>query len=209
MADNEAYWVQRHAELEGSLASVGKVGTPESENRQRYGRKKRRIADFLRSLECLDLNGKSVLDAGCGVGAISEIFFALGGTVYGVDASPIATNEARDRAGPPPNAPGNFKVGSLIDFDFENQFAFVFCLDVLYHVVDDHNWHLALKNLSRHTAPGGHLIIIDHLSDRAETHGSHVRSRTLAMYDAEFADRSKWKRIHNERIEFLIFHKIG
>jgi hypothetical protein len=56
-SDNEQYWVERHASLQGSLATVSKIGTPEAENRQRYARKKRRVADLLRALGRLDLAG--------------------------------------------------------------------------------------------------------------------------------------------------------
>ena len=182
--DNEAYWVDRHEKLQGSLASVGKIGTPEVENRQRYARKKRRVVDLLRALDLPDLTGRTVLDAGCGIGMISEMLFALGARVYGIDASPIAIDEARDRAAPQHNEAGEFKVGSVIDFRFDRLFDLTFCLDVLYHVVDDDNWEMAVRNLARHTRRGGFLILIDQLKDQPERPAPHVRFRTRQMYDA-------------------------
>jgi 2-polyprenyl-3-methyl-5-hydroxy-6-metoxy-1,4-benzoquinol methylase len=181
--DNEAYWVDRHEKLQGSLASVGKIGTPEAENRQRYARKKRRVVDLLRVLGPLDLTGRTALDVGCGVGMISEMLFALGARVYGIDASPIAIDEARDRAAPRHMETGEFKVGSVIDFRFDRFFDLTLCLDVLYHVVDDDNWEMAVRNLARHTQRGGFLILLDQLRDQPERPAPHVRFRTRQMYD--------------------------
>jgi 2-polyprenyl-3-methyl-5-hydroxy-6-metoxy-1,4-benzoquinol methylase len=181
--DNESYWIKRHEDLQGSLASVGKIGTPEVENRQRYARKKRRVVDLLRKLDDVDLKGMTALDAGCGIGMISELLFALGATVSGVDASPIAAAEAGDRASPPPFDGNNFKTGSLLDFRFPGVFDLVFCLDVLYHVVDDDNWRKAVLNLASHVAPGGYLVIIDQVKEQQERPADHVCFRTKAMYD--------------------------
>jgi len=182
-SDNEGYWVKRHETLRGSLSSVGGIGTPEQENRQRYALKKRKVASLLRYFRKLDLHGSTVLDVGCGIGVVSELFFSLGADVSGVDASPIAIAEARDRAGPPPRSPDNFKIGSIVSFNFEKQFDFTFCLDVLYHVVDDLNWETALKNLVKHTKTGGYLVLSDKTKPGPQRPAEHVRFRTKAMYD--------------------------
>lgn len=163
------------------------LGSSEAMNRQLYARKKRRVADLLRSLGHLDLDGKSVLDAGCGVGIVSELFFALGAKVSGIDASPIAISEAKDRAGPPHSVSGTFATGSLVNFDLEARFDFTFCLDVLYHIMDDENWALALRNLSKHTKDDGYLVIIDQLQTEASQPAPHVRLRSKGMYDTCFS----------------------
>lgn len=197
LPDNEAYWIERHEKLRGSLASVGKIGTPEHENRQRYARKKKRVFDLLKSMGLFDLDGKKVLDAGCGVGMISEVLYMMGAKVYGVDASQTAADEARDRCDC--RESGRFVAASLSDFDLKQSFDLVFCLDVLYHVVDDGNWKRATRNLANHRAPTGKLILLDHLQPRAESPASHVRFRTRAMYDDIVALRGQ------EIGEFLIY----
>jgi 2-polyprenyl-3-methyl-5-hydroxy-6-metoxy-1,4-benzoquinol methylase len=181
--DNERYWVKRHETLRGSLSAVGKIGTPEQENRQKYALKKRKVASLLRYFGRLDLDGTTVLDVGCGIGMLSELFFSLGADVSGVDPSPIAIAEARDRAGPPPQSPDNFKIGSIVSFNFEKQFDFTFCLDVLYHVVDDRNWETAVKNLVKHTKTGGYLVLSEKTQTAPQRPAEHVRFRTKAMYD--------------------------
>jgi 2-polyprenyl-3-methyl-5-hydroxy-6-metoxy-1,4-benzoquinol methylase len=207
--DNEDYWVRRHEDLKGSLASVGVIGTPEHENRQRYARKKRRIVSLLRSLGNIDLQGKTVLDAGCGIGMVSELLFALGATVHGIDASPVAAAEARDRASPPPFDPNNFKVGSLLDFKFPGQFNFVFCLDVLYHIVDDDNWQQVVRNLATHTAAGGLLVIVDQVKQEQTRPADHVCFRTKAMYDDLLADLGAEQWTPSDAPEFLVYRFPG
>jgi 2-polyprenyl-3-methyl-5-hydroxy-6-metoxy-1,4-benzoquinol methylase len=203
--DNERYWVDRHETLQGSLASVGKIGTPEAENRQRYARKKRRVCSILRYIGKLDLKGFNVLDAGCGIGMISELFFALGADVCGIDASPLAISEARDRAGPLPQSPEKFKVGSLIDFNFAKEFDFTFCLDVLYHVVDDGNWEAVVKNLVDHTKASGYLILLDQIGPEPQRPDEHVRFRTRAMYDKVLNPLGLRDRAPPEHQEFMVF----
>ena len=203
--DNETYWIERHESLRGSLASVGKIGTPEEENRQRYARKKRKVVDLLRSLGRLDLAGAQVLDAGCGVGMISELFYALGADVSGVDASPIAVAEACDRSKPPPHRGGSFKVGSLLDFSFSTKFDLTFCLDVLYHIIDDANWKEAVRNLASVTKPNGYLIIIDHLKVSPERPAPHAHFRTKAMYDTILNELGALECTPQGHGEFLVY----
>ena len=181
--DNEAYWIARHEEHRHRLAAVGDIARSEEENVALYARKKRRIADVLRELGGLDLQGKAVLDAGCGIGEIAELLHVLGAEVSGLDASPVALEEARRRV-----PEGDFREGSLVEFDFGREFDVVFAIDVLYHVVDDANWRTAVRRLLRHVGRGGLLIVLDQHKAEPEEPASHVRFRTQAMYDEVVAD---------------------
>jgi 2-polyprenyl-3-methyl-5-hydroxy-6-metoxy-1,4-benzoquinol methylase len=176
--DNETYWVERHKRFRHKLASVGDISRSEEDNLELYARKKRSVATLLRHLEMLDLTGLRVLDAGCGVGMLSELFYVLGAEVSGVDASPTAIAECQRRC-----PTGAFHTGSLIDFAFNEQFDLTVAFDVLYHVVDDDNWRATLANLVAHTELGGHLAVLDQLKHEPYSPASHVRFRTHAMYD--------------------------
>ena len=175
--DNEAYWLERHRKLQRKLAAVGDISSSEERNLELYARKKRRVADLLRELCGLDLSGRSVLDAGCGVGMIAEMLYVLGADVSGVDASPIAIEEARHRC-----PAGDFRAESLLDFSFEERFDLTLCIDVLYHVVDDRNWMVVLGNLVEHTKPGGFLVLLDQHKDEIQSPAPHVRFRTKSLY---------------------------
>jgi 2-polyprenyl-3-methyl-5-hydroxy-6-metoxy-1,4-benzoquinol methylase len=175
--DNEAYWVERHERLSHQLRAVGDLGSTEQENLELYARKKRRVVSLLRDLGGVDLKGREVLDVGCGVGMLAELFDALGAEVSGVDASPVAIEEARHRC-----PGGELVVGSLLDFDLGRRFELAFCVDVLYHVVDDDNWRAALQNVCRHVRPGGLVAILDQLKPEPQSPAPHVRFRTREMY---------------------------
>ena len=179
--DNETYWIARHRKYRGSLLSVGKIGTSHAKNLASYAKKKRRLCDILRRRRLLNLRGKSFLDAGCGVGEMSEVAYALGAEVFGVDASPVAIRQTAARLGGV-----NFRVDSLQNFSFGRTFDVVLCADVLYHVIDDLNWETAVRNLAAHT--GGILIIIDQLKSEPARPSLHVRFRTLKMYDDVLAE---------------------
>ncbi len=180
--DNEAYWVARHEQHRHKLAAVGDIQSSEERNLELYAQKKRRVADLLKGTGALDLTGVSVLDAGCGIGMLAELFYVLGADVAGVDASPVAVEEAGLRC-----PGGRFEAASLLEFDLGSAFDLVFCLDVLYHVVDDGNWRTALGRLAHHAKPGGRIYIIDQLKPEPISPAEHVRFRTREMYHEAFA----------------------
>jgi 2-polyprenyl-3-methyl-5-hydroxy-6-metoxy-1,4-benzoquinol methylase len=185
--DNEQYWIDRHEQLRGSLASVGNIGSKEWDNIERYARKKRRIAMLLKSLN-IDLEGKAVLDAGCGIGMMTELFYAFGATIWGVDASETALIEAKHRA-----PGGTFRATSLTEFRFQQRFDAIFCLDVLYHVIDDMNWKKVLTRFREHLKPGGLLVIIDQHKAESTQPAAHVHFRTEQMYDGCLLDLDRLK----------------
>ena len=178
MMDNETYWQQRHEEYQGDLAAVGDIRRSQRENLSLYAQKKRLLVSLFQLRRDLCPSGMSVLDAGCGIGLMSEIFYIFGARVTGIDASPIAIDEAGCRC---PN--GVFEACSLMDFNLSERFDITFCADVLYHVVDDDNWNRAVVNLANHTKPGGHLVVLDQLKSEPYSPAPHVRFRTKPMYD--------------------------
>ena len=202
--DNEAYWLERHRRLQRNLAAVGDISSSEERNLELYARKKRRVADLLRELVGLDLTGVSVLDAGCGIGMIAEMLYVLGADVSGVDASPIAIEEARHRC-----PAGDFRSESLLDFRFEKRFDLTLCIDVLYHVVDDRNWRVVLGNLVAHTKQGGSLVLLDQHKDEIQSPASHVRFRTKTLYRDAMSDMNVQDVTPPDQEIFLVYRVGG
>jgi malonyl-CoA O-methyltransferase len=105
-------------------------------------------------LEALgDLNGKRVLDAGCGKGRFGKVLKQLFPEceLWGVDSS----------RGMLQHVGGAFpvKMGSLLHLSFPaGEFDAVYCVESLQHVP---NWDGALRELRRALRPGGTLAIID------------------------------------------------
>lgn len=101
-----------------------------------------------------DLEGLSVLDAGCGVGHYAERFLSAGADVVGVDASAEALAAARERCGDR----ATFHRRDLADplaFADDGAFDLVFCNLVLDHV---EAWRPPLAEFHRVLEPGGVLV---------------------------------------------------
>lgn len=100
-----------------------------------------------------DLDGKLVLDAGCGCGRFSAIASRCGAQVIGVDASPQAIDAARE------NVPdGIFLLGNLLKLDCvaDGSIDIAFSIGVLHHT---ENTERAFHQVARKVKPGGRLVV--------------------------------------------------
>lgn len=105
-----------------------------------------------RKLVCAFIQGKKVLDVGCGTGAMLSELKSKGFTTFGIDGSAEALKFCRQRG-----------LTSLQKVDFEKPLPFgagvfdtVLCLDVLEHVESDDK---LLANIQKILHPGGRLIL--------------------------------------------------
>jgi 2-polyprenyl-6-hydroxyphenyl methylase/3-demethylubiquinone-9 3-methyltransferase len=99
------------------------------------------------------LEGKSVLDVGCGAGLLAEPLARLGGKVTGIDASPEVIRVASEHA----TASGldiEYRSGDVQDLDGE--FDLVTAMEVIEHVADP---GLFVEALAKRLAPDGLLIM--------------------------------------------------
>jgi|HubBroStandDraft_6_1064221.scaffolds.fasta_scaffold56956_2 SAM-dependent methyltransferase len=100
------------------------------------------------------LEGKTVLDAGCGAGRFAEVALSLGATVFAVDYScaveACAANFPRH-----PNL--HVMQGNIYSLPFpEACFDAIYCLGVLQHTPDPRRAFLALP---RHLKAGGRIAV--------------------------------------------------
>lgn len=49
-------------------------------------------------------------------------------------------------------------------FALDTRFDVVNAIDVMFHIVDDDAWRRAMRNLAAHLAPGGRLVIAEHVA---------------------------------------------
>jgi len=100
------------------------------------------------------VNGKEVLDAGCGVGYGAEMLAAAGASrVVGVDIAPKAIEDALRRA----DSIGEFLVADLEQLPFApRSFDAVVCFEVIEHL---RRGELVLDELRRVLRPEGVLIV--------------------------------------------------
>jgi 2-polyprenyl-6-hydroxyphenyl methylase / 3-demethylubiquinone-9 3-methyltransferase len=99
------------------------------------------------------LEGRSVLDVGCGGGLLAEPLARLGGKVTGLDASPEVISVAREHA----EAMGldiDYRAGDVQEL--KGRFDLVTAMEVVEHVADP---ALFVRALADRLAPEGLLIM--------------------------------------------------
>ncbi|MDO5738921.1 MAG: class I SAM-dependent methyltransferase [Ornithinimicrobium sp.] len=101
-----------------------------------------------------DVDGRRVLDAGCGSGPLSADLRDRGALVSGFDLSPAMVALARERLG----AEVDLKVADLAErLPYEDDsFDVVVCSLALHYLKD---WVAPLTELRRVLRPGGHLVV--------------------------------------------------
>jgi len=97
--------------------------------------------EHLESLQ-LPIQGKSVLDVGCGVGHLAQFFVGKGCQVFCVDGREENISSLRERYPGLKSAVVNIEKDSLSDYEMCD---IVFCYGLLYHL---ENPSTALKNMS-------------------------------------------------------------
>lgn len=114
----------------------------------------------LRGIINLDeLNGKRILDAGCGTGEKACILAELAGEVVAADFSPASIARARENKERLGLKNIEFVESSLLSFDNVKEmekFDIVFCSGVLHHLSDPYaGW----RNIISCLKPGGLVIV--------------------------------------------------
>jgi len=99
------------------------------------------------------LEGKSVLDVGCGAGLLAEPLARLGATVTGIDASPEVIEVARGHSAMM-ELEIDYRVGDVQAL--EGQFDLITSMEVIEHVADPAPF---VKALAKRLAPDGLLIM--------------------------------------------------
>ena len=171
------YWEDRHGTLRGQLKAVGHVCLTEEANAQQYTVKVERLSHVLQD-HVGPRRGATLLDAGCGIGALIPFYRELGFEVTGVDISPTAISEARARG-----IDALLLVARLDELRLGRRFDAVLAVDVLQHVTEDAEWLRTLASLERHLSSDGRLVILDCMSDFANS-AQHCRRRAQETYVA-------------------------
>ena len=177
MADNfdqNAYWVDRHANYRDDRRSVGNMGKSVEENligAKRFIAATAYAADDLKPY-------RTVLDVGCGYGRAAPCFCNSGYAYTGIDVAPAAIESAQN------NEPrGHYILGSALDIDFEEKFDLICVLYVFVHFVDDNDWQALIERTSGLVADGGALLVADDFPETEQSPAEHVCQRSLAQYD--------------------------
>jgi len=128
------------------------------------------------------LDGKSVIDCGCGAGEYVRALTALGADVWGIEYSPEKIGEALRRGGV---IEGRVSVGDMEAMEFaDDRFDIALVNEVLEHVPHDDR---GIREVHRILRPGGVAVIFS--PNRLfpfETHGVSLRSGWQVPHYAPF-----------------------
>lgn len=139
--DGQAYWKQRHLQMRSRLGATGFQHASEDANFWSY----RLVAEQYQRLLPLLIPSRQmrVLDAGAGRGYFTQLLAEASDHVTAVDVSHAALSDIA--------VAGVGRVVCPLDrMPFADQsFDVVQCFDVLYHILNDQEWHRAIDGLCR------------------------------------------------------------
>lgn len=108
-----------------------------------------------------DFQPRSVLDVGTGAGHWIEFYRCVlrPGRLMGVDLTAAVVDSLRERYRQDPEIELAVADVSSPALDLGARFELVNAIGVMFHIVDDERWEVALANLARHLEPGGLAVI--------------------------------------------------
>jgi len=177
----EQYWTDRHSDFGFDLRGVGNKGLTQEENEAQYREGKATFLQLL-SEEKISLEGKNVLDVGCGIGFYAGILQEQKVASYrGLDITNALFPKLEERF------PGFvFNQVDVSTAEIEGEHDVVIMIDVTQHITNEDKFAFAMQNLKRVVKKGGQIVLTSWLSEQ-ESHSFYERSRTLAAYQEQFS----------------------
>lgn len=180
--DPGQYWERRLEDPDLSAAGYQALGL--AYNRWLY-RLRRKL--FLRELRRLrvDWNGRKVLDIGSGTGFYVSEWLRLGASVTASDLTRASVEQLA----------ASFPGCSVIRLDITEtppflpaSFDAISAFDVLFHIVDDSRYHVALMNIASLLKEGGYLLFSENFVHGRTVRTMHQTSRSLCDVEVLLAD---------------------
>ena len=179
--DAERYWAERYSTID--ITKSGHIDLPPAYNAWLYKRKKEML---FKGLEFTGFSaaGASVLEIAAGTGVYVEAWRAKGvARLVGIDISAAATEHLRRRFPEYTFHKRNLADPGLADL-VGRDFDVVTAVDMLYHVVRDPDFQVAIGNLAATVKPGGLLVIHDLFLREPEQDFGYIKLRPLDAYRA-------------------------
>ena len=177
------FWDRRHQAAD-ELLSGGDMSFDHAGNEIFYALRTGRLIDLIGDASSVAAP-KRILDAGCGKGVFSRQMAEFGHRVDGIDSSQHAIElcrvDASDRE--------RYAESTLDAWHPPYLYDVVYCVDVLFHIMDDDVWAASVRNLASLVAWGGLLLLADHGGDEDRLWSNYQRTRASSRYDALLLDR--------------------
>ena len=181
--DASAYWKDRLGQR-FDLTGVGFRRRSAEFNRWVYRIRTESLDDLFERYEW-SVEGKAVLDIGCGTGYFIDHWSRRQARpIVGVDVAEVSVEKLTERF-----SEAEFYCADITapDLILDGTFDYLSVFDVLYHVVDDRRFEQAVRNLSRLCRPGSKVIVTDMFGQRTIEVVKHVRNRSLTSYTEVFS----------------------
>lgn len=172
-----AFWDQRHRDG-GDLRSGGDMSFGDAANEVFYALRLAWLAE-LAGVDAAPEAPRVMLDAGCGKGYFARAMGRFGHRVDGIDASPFAIETCRELGGPNES----YALSTLSEWAPPHLYDVVYCVDVVFHIMDDDAWAASVHNIASLVRLGGRLIIVDHGADEDRVWGNYQKTRARSRYD--------------------------
>jgi SAM-dependent methyltransferase len=142
--------------------------------------------------------GMSVLDVGCGIGAITAGIAraVVEGQVVGLDRDPDNLAVAREHSGDLPNL--SYKLGDALSLPFETAFDVVTAARTLQWISEP---AAALANMKKAAKPGGRVVVLDY--NLADNYWEPGLPPEFARFYAAFLDWRASNQWDNHMAEHL------
>ena len=178
------FWEKRLSR-EYNLAGVGYESLGKGWNHWMY---KVRKDIFYRYLDQLNLDPSSarILDIGSGTGFYINLLQERGyKNVTGLDITETAVNNLSQRFSGYQFIRADISDQEPIPLE-EGSFDLITCFDVLFHIVDDQRFEVAIGRISKLLKPGGNFLFSDNFVRKEERRQHHVsRSRSAIVKTLE------------------------
>ena len=174
--DPRRYWEERLQNNYG-LRGVGYLGLGENYNTWLYKIKRKVFTKTAKSLD-LEYRSKDVLDIGSGTGFFVGLWKELGvKSITGCDLTNIVIEELRKTY--PKDNFVRLDIGESITNGSLGTYDIVSAFDVLYHILDDSRYKIAIKNIHHALRPDGLFLLSENFLHNQTERGTHQVSRTL------------------------------
>jgi SAM-dependent methyltransferase len=170
------FWDNRH-QVRGELLSGGDLSFDHATNEILYALRLGRLIDIIGATSSTTAPWR-ILDAGCGKGYFARAMARFGHQVEGIDSSPAAITDCRAHAA----AGERYEVSTLVGWQPPHLYDVVYCVDVLFHIMDDSVWESSVRNLASLVRLGGRLVLSDHGADADRVWGNYQVTRASSRY---------------------------
>ena len=204
--DAQSYWEQRLSSGPG-IHKVGHLAYGYVFNAALYSLRKNLVNAVLKTLY-IDFNPSalSVLDIGCGTGFYLSLWQNFGvKNIHGVDFTQSSIDYCLDK----------FPQCTLIKADISDETALsslgvyscISVFDVLFHIVDDEKYNLAIKNIASHLQDDGILLYSDNFLRYDTIREKHIVHRSLQQI-SEILTKNELEIVKRQSMFYLMGYPI-